>query len=556
MLFKNRPKLWLALLAAVVGFIGLWPLQTLAANLLANSGFNNPFNDIPGRVWRGQNEKIAAGWQPFYIPETTEDGDDNAGKLHWMSSAQFAASFGGLDYKLEGNQAQNMWSSYEFEAGVYQQISGLNPGQAYGFDIAMVTYWRGPGYPDGDGKMVKQVGIDPYGGTDPSSADIIWSETDANDKAWVYMDVAATAQANTITVFAKIKAPENDSFNHTDLDMIYLDAAHVDLAPTANLNASSSGATINANWSGGAAPGWSIKGYEVQYRDQTSSSWTNLQSKSNKNTSGSFSGQPGRTYLIRLRPWQTRPESYNSDIDMPGVWVEKQVTLGNAITGRVLSHLGYSLAGVTVSISGTGNTTQSAGDGSYTLATGGPGTFNVVADNFGDLVAPPATGVTIPDNGVAQLHIMLRPTAGQQAVQNSDFETDLANWTVSDGAAAASSGSDRHSGQASLNLSGPVDVSQTNAVVEMDRPTLSFWYKSDTAFAVEFLTDAGAVQTQTLEPNSNWTHTTLESGLGENYSGLVGVKFSQTGGPASIYIDEVSIAAGPLKTFLPIVVKD
>ena len=165
-------------------FALLAPFSILAANLLTNGGFNNPFNAISGRVWNGQNEQIANGWVPFYINANTYPGSGNASKLHWMSSAQFGATFGGLDYHIEGDAAQNMWSSYQFDAGVYQQINA-SPGTAYEFDIALVTYWRGPGYPDSDGIMVKQVGVDPYGGTDPTSSNIIWSNTDTNDKAWI-----------------------------------------------------------------------------------------------------------------------------------------------------------------------------------------------------------------------------------------------------------------------------------------------------------------------------------------------------------------------------------
>ncbi|NJN97688.1 MAG: fibronectin type III domain-containing protein [Anaerolineales bacterium] len=283
----------------------LVPLTALATNILTNSGLNDPYLDIPGRTWNGQNEKIASGWQPFFIAAGTHDADLNAKKLHWMSSVQFALSFGGIDYHIEGNRSQNMWSSYKFDAGIYQQITGLTPGQGYGFDIPIVTYWRGPGYPDSNGKMVKRVGIDPTGGTDPTSPNVIWSATDSNDKAWVYLDVAATAQAGTITVFAKVQAPENDSVNHTDLDMVYFDAAHVAPVPTTTLTANPSGTLVNLNWSGsGVAPSWSLKGYEVQYREATTSNWTTLQGKSSTNTSGSFNGQAGHIYVVRARTWQ------------------------------------------------------------------------------------------------------------------------------------------------------------------------------------------------------------------------------------------------------------
>lgn len=549
-----------AKLAASFGFIllilvGSFPIKLLAANLLANNGFNNPFNAIPGRVWQGQSEQIAGGWTPFYIPGNTYDGDDDASKLRWMSSAQFAAAFGGIDYKLEGNQSQNMWSSYEFDGGVYQQISGLTPGQAYSFDIGIVTFWRGPGYPDSNGIMFRQVGIDPYGGTDPTSSNIIWSETNADDKAWVYMDVAAAAQANTITVFAKVQAPENSSFNHTDLDIVYFDAAHVELAPAATLDASHTGPTVQANWSGSAAPGWSIKGYEVQYKEQTASSWITLQAKNQLATSGAFSGLAGRVYELRVRPWQTKVESYNSDIDLPGIWVEKEVTLGDVVIGKVFDHNGIGLSDVTISIDGTTNSVLSTGGGNYALFTGGAGTFEIVAQDHAGLVAPPPSVVTIPANGIGLVDLMLRPSGAAQALSNNDFEINLDSWTISSAGASVST-ADYHSGQGSLLITGNVQVLQTSPVTGMDRPLLSFWYKSDANLSVEFLADSGAVTSQSLPPVAAWTYIRLASGLGEAYSGLVGARFSYAGGTANIYIDEVSIGAGSYETFLPVVIQN
>jgi hypothetical protein len=535
--------------------IGLFPVKILAANLLTNSGFNNPFNDIPGRVWQGQNEQIASGWTPFYIPGNTYDGDDDASKLRWMSSAQFAAAFGGIDYKIEGNQAQNMWSSYEFDGGVYQQISGVTPGQVYGFDIGIVTFWRGPGYPDSNGVMFRQVGIDPTGGTDPTSNNIIWSETNADDKAWVYMDVAATAQASTITVFAKVQAPENSSFNHTDLDIVYFDAAHIDLAPTATLDASHTGATIQANWSGSTAPGWSIKGYEVQYKEQNASSWVTLQTKNQTATNGAFTGLAGRVYTLRVRPWQTKAESYHSDIDIPGIWVEKEVTIDDVVIGKVFDHKEIGLNGVTISLDGTATSVLSTGGGNYALFTGGAGTFNIVAQDYDGLVAPPPIAVTIPANGVGLVNLTLRPDGAAQGITNNDFDINLDSWTISSAGAAIST-TDYHSGQGSLWITGNVEVSQTNLVTGMDRPLLSFWYKSDTTLSVEFLADSGAVRSQSLPPVADWTYARLSSGLGEAYSGLVGARFSYTGGAANIYIDEVSIGAGSYKNFLPIVIQN
>ncbi len=554
-------KLALFIICSWLVLTALLPFQVLAVNPLTNGGFNNPYNDISSRVWHGQNEKIAAAWNYFYIDANTYPGSGNASKLHWMSSAQFAGAFGGLDYHIEGDQAQNMWSSYEFDAGVYQQISGLTAGQSYKFDIKMVTYWRGPGYPDSDGKMVKRVGIDPYGGTDPTSSNVIWGNTDSNDKFWSGMVAAATAEANTITVFAKVQAPENDSHNHTDLDMVYFEdarLAHIGSGPTINLNASTAGLTVNPSWSGSPASGWSLKGYEVQVKDQAGGDWTTLQDKNNTNTSAAFSGEATHTYTIRARTWQT-----SSGLDMPGVWLETNITINEVVAGQVTNHAGMGLSGVTVLVSGTATSTLSTG-GNYGLSTG-VGTFDIVANDYDDLVVPPTTSVTVPSNDVGLLTITLRPTGTHQAVRNNDFETDLSNWHVNSGGAGVSNAA-RHTGDRSLWISSTVGISQSGVVTGMLNPLLSFWHQNDVPFTVEFLAEGvggsplsaaalTSAQAQTLGTVSDWTFFTLELAPNTVYTGNIGVNFDYSGAGANIFVDEVSIAAGPYKIYLPITFK-
>ena len=555
-IFKTPFKRLLVLFLAVAVLLAILPLTILAAHSWSNGGFNTPFNDLPERGWRDQIEKIADGWTPFYIDENTYPGSGNASKLHWMSDVQFDVVFGSAPftgYHIEGDGSQNMWSAYEFDAGVYQQITGVTPGQDYGFDIGMVTYWRGPGYPDTDGVMVKQVGIDPYGGTDPTGSSVIWSEPDSDDKNWVYMDVAATAQAGTVTVFAKVYAPENTSYNHTDLESIYFDAAHFDVAPGTTLNAAASGTTVNLDWSGGAAAGWSVKGYEVQYKEQTAESWSTLQAKTGQDTTGSFTGLAGRTYTIRARTWQSMSEPYHSDIDIPGVWVETGVTLGQAIVGRVINHAGLGVSGVTVAVSGTATSTVSTNGGNYTLATGSSGIFDIRAADFGDRLAPPSVPVSTTLTTVGALTITLRPA--DDPISNYGFELGLTGWAAS--GAAGVSNTHRHSGAGSVLLGSGAVVSQTGVVTGMRAPLLSFWYKSDgsTTLVAQFLGEAGAIHTKTLNAAGGWTHVTLDSGMGDHYTGTVGVKFSHTGGDY-LFIDEASIGAGPYKTFLPITLKN
>lgn len=560
--FKFTCLLGLSLLA----LLAVLPLSALATNILTNSGLNDPYLDIPGRTWNGQAEKIASGWQPFYIAAGTYDASNNAKKLHWMSSVQFALSFGGIDYHLEGNRAQNMWSSYQFDAGIYQQISGVTPGQGYGFDIPIVTYWRGPGYPDSDGKMVKQVGIDPTGGTDPTSSNVIWSSTNANDKAWVYMDVAATAQASTITVFARVQAPENDSFNHVDLDMVYFDAAHVAPVPTTTLAAAINGTAVTLNWSGsGVAPTWSLKGYEVQYRDQASSTWTTLQSKNSTSTSGGFTGQLGRTYLVRARTWQQINESYQSGIDMPGDWHEQTVTLGILVSGRVTTNRDEGVSGVTVSEAGSGAVTTTGNEGFFSLGLSGAGNYTFTVGAVGGWSAPPPVPASVQLNNTTILSFTLRPP--DNVVGNGDFENDLVGWQVS-GAPPAIVANGHRSGSASLRLTDTTSISQSGLISNSYQPVLSFWYKvegsdgNDTFSAHLFGSDGVTpINSFNTALNGDWQQVWLPLNLAEVYTGPTSVQFSlaQGGGEqTAVYLDEVSLGGswgGPNKTYLPVIFK-
>jgi hypothetical protein len=552
---QRNVKFIITMFMGLVALAALFPLTVLAQNLLTNGGFNTPFYNSD-REWNGQYEKIADGWSYFYIADNTYKGDDSAPKLHWMSSAQFGSTFGGLDYHIEGDAAQMLWSSYEFDAGVYQQVSGLTPGYAYKFFIKMTTYWRGPGYPDTDGVMIKQVGIDPYGGIDPTSSNVIWSASNDNDKFWEGLEVAATAEAGTMTVFAKVYAPENNSYNHTDLDMVYFEDAslgYLTVGATTNLTATTSGTTVNLSWYSGAA---GVMGYEVQHKDMAGGDWMTLQDKTEVSTSGSFTGESGHTYAVRARTWQT-----DGSNEVPGRWQETSVLVGDVVMGRVMNHAGIGINDVTVTVSGTATSALST-KGQYVLDTGA-GTFDVVASDFGDLVAPPAAAVTVPVNGVGILDITMRPTGANQGLQNNDFETGLSNWNISAGSAAGVSGADAHTGNGSLLISNTVTVSQTGVVTGMLNPLLSFWYKTDAPFTVEFLSNGSDLtglntsQTKVLDDTSGWQHITIDWFTTGVYTGEVGVRFGYTGAAgANIFIDEVSIAEGPYKTYLPVLMRN
>jgi hypothetical protein len=540
---------WRLILLALAS-LALLPLVASAANLLTNGNFAS-FSTI-GRSWNEIDEKVGTGWDYFYVDPGTQ-----LNKLHWFSSTDFTAHFnpGGDPYELEGpnGSAQNMWSAYEFDAGIYQRVTGLTIGTVYAFDVPFVTFWRGPGYPDSDGIMKKRVGIDPTGGTDPTSPDVIWSEVDSDDKKWVYMDLAARAEAEAMTFFVRIEAPDNHSFNHVDLDMVYIDAAKVDLAPTASLNLpGTSTSDISFSWTGSAAPDWSLKGVEVQYRDEADGIWQIHQGKTGDgNSSYTFTGQAGHTYTVRVRPWQTTVETYNDDIDMPGLWIEKSVTVGGVFAGYVRNNFDAGVANAQVST--TGANASSGPGGYYALQPPTYGTtYALTASASGYQSPPPIAGSVADQSSVTTIDFTLKPA--NDAITNGDFETGASGWNATGSASIFNT--EYHSGSASLKLLGDSGLSQTANVSGMYNPTLSFWYKPDLTGANSFEislqgSSVQASKTFTATASNEWQHVWLPLDVSAQYDGPVGVTFHLSGD--QVLLDEVSLGDGPHPLFLPLI---
>jgi hypothetical protein len=546
----RKSVLWRTILASL-GLVLILPALVLAGNLLTNGVFNE-FSKIPGRSWRGYDEKVGTGWTHFYVESGTE-----LNKLHWLSSSDFTAAFnpGGDPYELEGQNgsAQNMWSAYEFDAGIYQRVTGLTPGTAYAFDVPVVTFWRGPGYPDSDGVMHKWVGIDPTGGTDPTSSSVIWSDVDSDDKKWVYMELAARAESEAMTFFVRIRAPENTSYNHTDLDMVYIDAAKVDLAPTVNLSVPApSDTNVSFSWTSSAAPGWAIKGVEIQYRNAVNDEWHIVQGKTGDgNASAAFTGQPGHTYIVRARAWQTRAEAYNGDIDMPGLWVEESVTVGGAFAGFVRTNFGVGISGALVSTSDSSAT--SGGGGFYALEPLEYGRDYELTASASNYVSPPSIPGMVSDaTSVTTIDLTLKP--GNDAIDNGDFESSISGWNLGGTGSGAINSDEFHSGGSSLRLIGPITLSQAVVTSETRNPTLSFWYKptlsKDDSFGVSLGGSIGSVS-KTLTEEAEWQHVWLPLNQPDPYSGTLTVSFQLSGG--EVLLDEVSLGDGAHTVFFPLI---
>jgi hypothetical protein len=107
--------------------------------------------------------------------------------------------------KVAGDNSQKYFTFYSIhEAGLYQTVGGIQPGQRLQFSVYMEA-WSSP---DNDPKvsleqptMNLRVGIDPFGGNNPWSANIIWSTPQDSFDHWGLFQIAAVAQSDHVTVF-------------------------------------------------------------------------------------------------------------------------------------------------------------------------------------------------------------------------------------------------------------------------------------------------------------------------------------------------------------------
>ncbi|MBN1249747.1 MAG: LysM peptidoglycan-binding domain-containing protein [Anaerolineae bacterium] len=202
-------------------------------NLLINGDFEAwdpnaswPFQDGIPEV------QVCPGWHAFYVDVAPEGV---TAPTYWkrpefrdVKSAEYA-------YRVhDGFLAQKYFTfGGQHIAGLYQQVTGIVSGTALRFSIYMQTWSCMAGdewnvCPTGamsnsPSPMHTRVGIDPYGGTNPWSPNIVWSaEIDAYDQ-WTLFSVDAIAQAGTVTVFTHSYADWFDSVFRMAND-VYIDS--------------------------------------------------------------------------------------------------------------------------------------------------------------------------------------------------------------------------------------------------------------------------------------------------------------------------------------------
>jgi LysM repeat protein len=277
---KQRSNFSIFRLRRLIALIGaVWTIGALAAgnispatvvaqgrNLLKNPGFEGDYQVqcsfpggkpwlpvecngvLPSMPW--QTVQMAPGWVGWWQPPNQDKSDpdfyrkfpsycgsnapDDCVAWHQPEFRDTRAALQDPPRIRSGENSQKYFSFWSVhQGGVYQVVDGVRPGTPLRFSIYMMA-WSATKMDDsqpnphqsfGQTNMHLKIGIDPTGGTDPWSSEIVWSAEKESYDVFGRYEVQAIARSTKVTVFTHSR-PENP-MQHNDL---YLDDAELTLA--------------------------------------------------------------------------------------------------------------------------------------------------------------------------------------------------------------------------------------------------------------------------------------------------------------------------------------
>jgi LysM repeat protein len=249
---KQRRIAWsllavFTLLATASTWVWASPLpQEVGQELLKNPGFegiNCPVDGWCEGNWT-RDTFNGAVYSEIYSPEGwvtfwSEDYNSLAGMDYGRPECKVipnAAPFLGPPARVNsGNYAIQQFGFYRpIDSGIYQRVTGLSPGatvQASAYAHAWTCDEDGDPYSCGDTyQMLFQVGIDPTGGTNPWSGNIVWASGYSYDEYRKIGPVETqVGEGGNVTVF--LRATAKWGFKHNDV--YWDDASLVYVTPPA-----------------------------------------------------------------------------------------------------------------------------------------------------------------------------------------------------------------------------------------------------------------------------------------------------------------------------------
>ena len=203
--FRNHPSskfsfgISLLLISLVlVGSLTMRPTFAQTQNLLLNGDFEEGYSQAEGfeEAW------VAVGWEPFAITTDLDIPNNPTGNQPVYLASDSTAST--ENRVLNGSRSQMWRTSFSSAfAGVSQRVP--IPADS----TVRLSAWTYGWSSTGDDPTISQnaawmrqrIGIDPTGGTDPNSPDIIWSPAAQYIDTWGELAVEATASSNHVTVY-------------------------------------------------------------------------------------------------------------------------------------------------------------------------------------------------------------------------------------------------------------------------------------------------------------------------------------------------------------------
>jgi hypothetical protein len=124
------------------------------------------------------------------------------------------------DTPFDGTSLRIWSDGVPFTSGIYQQVSNVTPGTAYVAAIGWApatTNWKRE-----EGNIERMLGIDPLGGTDSTSPNVIWGPVYSGKSRAPDLHVSAVAQNAAITVFVRVRVPQSHGVEQVFLDAVGL----------------------------------------------------------------------------------------------------------------------------------------------------------------------------------------------------------------------------------------------------------------------------------------------------------------------------------------------
>jgi hypothetical protein len=166
---------------------------------------------------------VANDWHPWWqeggVPEEVRDANE-AGYLWRPEYKPESARDFGYKRVRTGDFAQKFFSTFAtHNAGLYQQVTGVPEGKRITFSC-WVQVWSSQreniDVSQENGRYKTGVGVDPYGGTDPMSPNVVWGELVEEYDEWGQRTVSVESMSDTVTVFLRgtcqWRVKHNDSY--------------------------------------------------------------------------------------------------------------------------------------------------------------------------------------------------------------------------------------------------------------------------------------------------------------------------------------------------------